>query len=141
METEQLEKQFQMWNRFMYMILGASITLVLLSLGTVTYGTEWPGFGNYTGGIWASIQFLAALPGLYLLLGRRWKLIPLSNRLNTIFGYFIASWLALLSLGFIMETAPATDYYLLLVGSATLVALGYIFALKRTSIPKDEIFP
>ena len=140
METEQLEKQFQMWNRFMYMILGASISLGLISFGSVTYGTEWPGFGNYTGGIWASIQFLAALPGLYLLWGRRWKPIPLSSRINTISGYFVASWLALLALGFIMETAPATDYYLLLIGTAILLAFGYIWTLRK-SLPKGEIFP
>jgi uncharacterized membrane protein YhaH (DUF805 family) len=141
MDTEQLEKQFQMWNRFLYMVLGSSITLAVISFGTISYGTEWPGFGNYTGGVWTSLQFLATLPGLYLLWGRRWKPIPLSSRRNTIFGYFVASWITLLSFGFIIESGPATDYYFLLVGSAILIALGYIWARRRTATPRDEIFP
>lgn len=141
METHQLEKQFQMWNRFMYMVFGSSITLALIGFGNIAYGAEWPGFGNYTGGVWTSVQFLATAPGFYLLWGRQWKSIPLSLRTNTIFGYFLAGWITLLSLGFITETAPATDYYILLVGSAILIALGYIWTQKKTSIPREEIFP
>ena len=92
MDTEQLEKQFQLWNRFMYMILGSSITLVIISFGNfVIYRNTWPGFDNYTGGVWTCIQPLAALPGFYLLWSKRWKTLPLGNRLNTVFGYFIAS--------------------------------------------------
>jgi hypothetical protein len=141
MEIQQLEKQFQMWNRFMYTILGSSITLALISFGNISYGTDWPGFGNYAGGMWASLQVLAALPGFFLLWGSRWKSLPLASRINTIFGFFLASWLTLLSLGLMMETAPATDYYFLLVASAISIALGYILALKRTSVPRDGIFP
>jgi hypothetical protein len=138
METE---KQLQMWNRFMFMVLGASITLLAVSFGTIAYDDEWSGFGNYAGGIWAPLQFLTTLPGLYLLWGRRWKPIPLSSRVNTIFGYFVASWITLLALGCMMESAPATDYYFLVAGSAIVIALGYIWALKRTSAPRDEMFP
>jgi len=141
MELEQLEKQFQMLIRFLWMIFGASITLGLVSFGTIVYGTKWSGFSNYVGGIWSSIQFLAILPGFYLLWGKRWNPIPLSRRIHTIFGYFAASWLNLLALGFITETAPATDYYLLLVGSAILIVLAYIWTRKKTSFSKEEIFP
>ena len=141
METEQLGKQFQTWIHFLWMIFGATITLGLVSFGMIVYGTKWSGFGNYAGGIWSSIQFLAILPGFYLLWGKQWKPIPLSSRTHTIFGYFVASWLNLLALGFVTETAPATDYYLLLVGSAILIFLAYIWTRRRTSIPKEEIFP
>ena len=141
METAQLEKQFQMWNRFMYMLLGSSITLVLISSGLILYDAHWPGFGNYVGGIWGTIQFLTAAPGFYLLWGRLWRVIPLAGRINTIFGYFVASWLTLFSLGLITETQPVTEYYLLLVGSALLIATGYSWALRRTSAPRDEMFP
>jgi hypothetical protein len=141
MDTDQSERQFQMWNRFMYMVLSSTITLLIISFGTVTYGTEWPGFGNYAGGLWASLQFLAVLPGFYLLGGRRWKPMPLSGRINTIFGYFASSWLNLLSIGLLMETPPATDYYFLLAGSAVVIIAGYIWTFKRTSAPRDEMFP
>lgn len=141
MEIEQLEKQFQVWNRFMYMMLGASITLVLISLGTIVYGTDWPGFGNYVGGIWPWIQILATAPGFFLLWGKRWKTLPFANRLNTIFGYFIASWLSFLALGLITAQDASTELKFLIVGSAVLIALGYIWAIKKTSVPRDEIFP
>lgn len=141
METEQLEKQFQMWNRFMYMVLGSSITLVFISFGNIVYGTDWPGFGNYTGGIWTSVQFLATPPGFYLLWGRRWKSIPLSSRLNTIFGYFVASWINLLALGLITANNAPSEFNFLILGSAILIVIGYIWTLKRTSSPRDEMFP
>lgn len=141
METNQLEKQFQMWNRLMYLILGSSITFVMISLGNVFYASDWSGFGNYVGDIWTGIQLLATLSGLYLLLGKRWKILPFSNRLNTIFGYFVASWINLLSLWLIASMTSPTEYYFLLVGSATVIVFGYIWVSKRTSIPKDEIFP
>jgi hypothetical protein len=141
METNQLEKQFEMWNRFLYMVIGSVITLLIISSGTVTYGTEWPGFGNYAGGLWASLQFLTALPGFYLLWGRRWRPLALPERINTIFGYLAASWLNLFSIGLLMEAPPATDYYFVIAGSALVLILGYIWTRKRTSIPREEMFP
>lgn len=141
MDTSQLEKQFQMWNRFMYLILGSSITLVPIGFGNILNADRWQGFGNYMGGIWTWIQILATAPGLFLLLGRRWKVLPLAHRLNTIFGYFIASWLSLLSLGFITADNAPSELNFLIVGSALLIVFGYIWALKKMSHPRDEMFP
>lgn len=141
METERLEKQFQMWIYFLFFILGSSITLVFVSFGNIAYRTEWPGFGNYMGGVWSSVQLLAVASGFHLLAAKRWKSIPLAGRINTGFGYFLAGWFALLAFGFMLETPPATDYYFLLVGSGLLIVLAYIWALKRTFALKEEIFP
>ncbi|MDQ2690662.1 MAG: hypothetical protein M3Y68_01375 [Chloroflexota bacterium] len=141
METEQLEKQFSIWNRFLYMILGASITFLLVSSGNLIYGRDWHGFGNYVGGIWSTIQLLATPPAFYLLWGRQWRATPLSTRINTVFGYMVASWINLLSIAFFTESPPLTEYYILLIGSAILILLGYAWAVKRTSMPRDEMFP
>jgi hypothetical protein len=141
MEIEQIEKQFHMWIHFLWMITGASVTFVAVSLGNLVYGSDWPGFGNYMGGIWTTIQFLALLPGLYLVFHRRWKFIPLARRVHTIFGYFIAAWISLLAFGFLVEIPPATDYYILLIGSAIAIVIIYIWALRKTFIPRDEVFP
>lgn len=143
METEQLEKQLQMWNRFMYMVLGASITLLAISFGNlVVYRNTWPNFDSYTGGVWTCLQFLTALPGVYLLWDKPWRPLSLSARLNTAFGYFGAGWLCLLALAFIIDPNNAPDELIfIIIGSAILIALGYIWALKRTSTPRDEIFP
>ena len=141
MEIEQLENQFRNWNRFMYMILGASLTFLLVSCGNLVYGRDWDGFGNYVGGIWSSIQLLATPPGFYLLWGRQWKGTPLSTKINTIIGYFVVSWINLLSISFFTETPPLTEYYILLVGSAIVMLLAYMWARKRISSPRDEMFP
>jgi hypothetical protein len=143
MNPEQLEKNFQFWNRLMYMVIGSSITLLLISFGNlVIYRNTWPGFDNYTGGVWTGIQFLAVLPGLYLLWNKPWKTLPLTTRLNTAFGYFIAGWLCLLALAFIIDPQNAPDELIfIIIGSAVLIAFGYIWALKRTLAPRDEMFP
>ncbi len=141
MDTNQLEKQFQLWNRFMYLILGSSITLVLIGLGVILNRDRWQGFENYVGGIWTLVQILATVPGFILLLLKRWRALPLANRLNTIFGYFVASWLSFLSLGLVTANNAPNELNFLIIGSALLIILGYIWALKRTSNPRDEIFP
>lgn len=141
MDTDQLEKQFQLWNRFMYLVLGSSITLVLIGFGFFFNRSRWQGFENYMGGIWTWVQILATTPGLILLLLKPWRSLPLVNRLNTIFGYFAASWLSFLSLGlFTIDNAP-NELNCLIFGSAVLIVLGYVWALRRTSSPRDEIFP
>ena len=141
MDTEQLEKQFQMWNRFMYLVLGSSITLVLISFGFILNRDRWQGFENYMGGIWTWVQVLAIAPGFILVFLKRWRSLPLVNRLNTIFGYFAASWLSFLSLGLITANNAPNELNFMIVGSALLIVLGYIWALKRTSTPRDEMFP
>ena len=141
MDTNHLEKQFQSWNRFMYLVLGSSITLVFISFGFILNRERWQGFENYVGGIWTWIQVLATAPGLMLLLLKPWRSAPLVNRLNTIFGYFVASWLSFLSLGLITANNAPTELNFLIIGSAILIVLGYIWALKRTSTPRDEMFP
>src|SRR3990172_2597105 len=122
MDTEQLEKQFQRWNRFMYVALGASITLVLISLGDVLNGDRWTGFDNYTGGVWQWIQIFSTSPGFYLLWGKGWKTLPLPYRLNTIFGYFVASWFSFLALGLITANNNPIEIYLLIAAGAILIA-------------------
>jgi len=143
MDTERAEKQFQFWNRLMYMVLGSSITLVVISFGNfVSYPNTWPGFDNYTGGVWTSLQFLSILPGIYLLWNKPWKTLPLKTRLNTVFGYFGASWLCLLALAFIINPRHVPDELnFIVIGSALLIMLGYIWALKRTSMPPEDMFP
>lgn len=141
MDTHQLEKQLQQWNRFMYLMLGSSITLVLIGFGFFLNRERWDGFANFIGDIWVFVQILATTPGFILLLLKPWRTVPFVNRLNTIFGYFLASWFSFLSLGlFTINDAPVEMYCLILV-SAIFIAAGYVWALRRISSPRDEMFP
>ncbi len=143
MDTEQAEKQFQFLNRLMYMVLGSSITLVVISFGNfVSYPNTWPGFDNYVGGVWTSLQFLALLPGIYLLWNRPWNTLPLKTRLNTAFGYFGAGWLCILALAFIINPMHVPyELNFMIIGSAILIMLGYIWTQKRASMLSEDMFP
>jgi len=140
MDTEQLEKEFQIWNCFMYMGLASSITLVVISLGNFLSG-GWSGFERYAGGLWPWMQLAVTPAGFYLLWGKHWRNFPLSNRKNTAWGFFIASWFTFLSLGFITVNGPLVNFSFLIIGGVTLLGVGYINFVKRKLDQSDEMFP
>jgi hypothetical protein len=141
MDTEQLEKELRIWDRLMYIVLGSSITLLIISFGNFSYGNQWPYFENYTGGLWQWMQITITPPGFYLLWSKRWKLLPLSSRKITILGFFIASGITFLSLGFITVNDALIYFNFFIIGSASLIALGYSQMTKRKSNQPDEMFP
>lgn len=128
MDTEQLEKEFQLWNRFMYMALGAAIGLVASS----------PNDFSLVGIVWLLLQIAVTPPGFFLLFGKRWKVLPLTKeRINTVFGYLAASWLLLLIPG-ILGAGPL--YFLFLIGYLIFLVLLYIRIQKKPP-DSDEMFP
>jgi hypothetical protein len=138
MDTEPLEKELEKWNRSMYIALGSSITLVVITFGNFFEG-GWPGFERYAGGWWQWMQVAITPPGFYLLWSKRWKVLPFQERKNTIIGFLIASWLTFLALGFITLNEPLISF-LLIVGVIPL-ALRYSHQIKEKSNQADEIFP
>jgi hypothetical protein len=129
MDTEQLEKQLPIWNKLMYMALGSVITMLASS----------PNNFSYTGVVWLLILLVITPPGFFLLFGRRWKALPLSRgRINTAFGYLLASWLALF-VPLTMGGGDDTTNFILLVYT---VFLGFLYwrVHKKFSDP-EEIFP
>jgi hypothetical protein len=108
MDTQQLEKRFQIGNHFMYIVLGPSITLVIVSFGCFINPVAWPSFANYTSGLWLVLQLIATSLGFYLLWSPRWKPLPFQNRINTIFGYFIAGWPNLIAFGLMTQKKSPT---------------------------------
>jgi hypothetical protein len=128
METEQLEKELQIWNRFMYMGLGAAIAIVASS----------PNGFSFVGIVWFFLQVAITPPAYFLLLGKRWKGLPLTKeRLHTIFGYFVASMLLLL-IPAILGADPL--YYILPIGYFIFILALYLLLQKKPS-DSDEMFP
>ena len=128
METEQLEKELQIWNRFMYMALGAAIAIVASS----------PNDFSFAGIVWLLLQIAVTPPGFFLLLGKRWKVLPLAKeRTNTIFGYLAAS-LLLLFVPAIFGADPL--YYIFPIGYLILIVVLYLRIQKKPS-DSDEMFP
>ena len=141
MDTEQLEKELQIWNRLMYIALGSSITLLIISFGNFFYGNQWPYFENYAGGLWQWMQIAITPPGFYLLWSERWKRLPFPSRKITVIGFFVASWITFLSLGFITVNDALIYFNFFIIGIAALITLGYIEKAKKKSNQPDEMFP
>jgi hypothetical protein len=141
METEQLEKELQTWDRLMYLAVGASIVLTAISFRHLDYGDYWPGFQHHAGAVWQWMQIAITPPGFYLLWGKRWNHMPFRHKKNTIMGFFIASWLTFLSLGFITLNYYIVDLGFLITVGIVLMALGYAWIRKQKPNQVDEIFP
>jgi hypothetical protein len=141
MDTEPLEKELQIWDRLMYIALGSSSTLLIISFGHFFYGNQWPYFENYAGGLWQWMQIAITPPGFYLLSSKRWKLLPVSSRKIPIIGFFAASWITFLSLGFITVNDALIYFNFFIIGIAALIALGYMEKIKKKSNQPDEMFP
>ena len=128
MDTEQLEKELQTWNRFMYMALGAAIALVASS----------PNDFALTGIVWLLLQIAITPLGFLLLLGKRGKSLPLTRERMTIgFGYLAASLILFLLPGILGATDPLD--FLFLVGYLILLVVLY-FRLQKKPSDSDEMF-
>jgi hypothetical protein len=79
-------------------------------------------------------------PGIMLVIHSGWRTVSLTKRLNLIFGYFIASWIVLLSLGAQDPKNISGGYNLLLFGSAIAIGVGY-WRLHKKQFRAEEVFP
>jgi hypothetical protein len=128
METEQLEKELQIWNRLMYMALGAAVALLASS----------PNGFSFVGIVNLLLLIAVIPPGFFLLFGKRWKALPLTKeRTITILGYLIAS-LLLLFIPAILGAHPL--YLLFLVAYVTFLVVLY-FRMQKKPSDSDEMFP
>ena len=128
MDTEQLEKELQLWQRFMYMALGAAIALVASSPNDFSFV-----------GIVNLLLLIAVIPaGFFLLWGKRWKVLPLTKeRTTTIFGYLIASLLLL----FIPAILGAHPLYLIFLVAYLIFVIALYFRIHKKPSDSDEMFP
>ena len=126
METEQLEKQLSIWNRLLYAALGSSVTLLFSS------------FDEMLEVVWFVLQVTVTATGFFLLLGKRWRALPLSKeRTNTIFGYLFASWLLL----FVPGILGVDYFYYICLSGYTIILLVIYQWIKRRHTDADEMFP
>jgi hypothetical protein len=126
METDHLEKQLSFWNRLLYAMLGASITLLISSMDKIL------------GLVWLVLQITVTSTAFFLLWGKRWKSLPPSKeRTNTIIGYFVVSWLLSLFPGFM---GADYIYYTIVFGYAIFILVIYRRHHKALAV-SDEMFP
>jgi len=85
-------------------------------------------------------SLVTLLPGILLALLPAWRKVPLSKRIKLIFGYFLAAWVVLLSIGVQEPNNVTNGYNFLLIASAIAIGVGYWW-LRRKQKEPEEGFP
>lgn len=90
--TESLERQLEIWKRFLWAGSAASVALLLTAIVERRHPPDFPGWYEISLILLIAITLSA---GLGLLLAHSWRQLPIEQRLNTAFGYLGSAWTTL----------------------------------------------
>lgn len=90
--------------------------------------------------LWLVIQLAILISAATLAFHPTWKKIMLSKRLDMIFGYLLAGWITLLSLGAQDQLNAGGGYNAIVVVYLLALGLGYRL-LRRKKDKAEEVFP
>lgn len=139
MEIDSLKKRFEIWKHILFINIGAALTLLATSIADLPNPARLDVPGWY--GIWFVVQLASFLPGFVLLWGKHWLKIPLYERLDTIFGYFVVAWLTLLAIGLRIGSTMSDPFGAFLLGCAAAIAIGYWWSRRKSLGSQNEMFP
>jgi len=148
MSREQLEQQLEKWKRILLTYTGAAATLLVIALVelpmTIAATASDPD-ASFTIDGWYAVWFVLVLacltPGILLLLGPSWRVVPLAQRLGTGFGFLGSAWTALMAFDLrisALDVPPAFHFVVALFGLALLLA--YLILKRKLSVG-EELFP
>ncbi len=136
MTIEYLEQQLEKWKRILLLFLGAGLALAASTFGYMepyTFSLGWVT-------AWVVLQLGTVPVGLLMLFGKDWRQLPLTQRLNTAFGFLAVAWLAWLAIGFrVAGESFATVAFILLLGA--ILAAIYLVLRRAKAYAPEEIFP
>jgi len=139
MDINSLNKRFEIWKHILFINIGASAVLLAIRVLDAPNFPKMDFPGWY--GVWFVVQMASLLPGFVLLWGKHWMQIPLPERLNTIFGYFVVAWITLSPFGLTIGPDFPGLFNSLFLGCAVAIAVGY-WRLRRKSFgTQNEMFP
>lgn len=170
MNIEALEKQLPRWEKWLFVCYGAAFTFLATAIVRAVervYLSEAFFFaipaGNEMGVsfiddpvamniqralidpwwtlVWVIIQLATLSPGILLAFHSAWRIVPLAKRFNLIFGYFLAAWVVLFSLGVQDPLNASGGYNFLLLGSAIAIGAGYWQLHRKQAGAEEEVFP
>jgi hypothetical protein len=95
MATDSLENNLANFKRVLLIWVGAVVTLLAVAISDIPnmHSPYFPGWY----GVWLIIQMGTISPSIMLLFGSGFRKLPFPERLNTIFAYFVVSWIALVA--------------------------------------------
>jgi len=95
---------------------------------------------NWRIALWFVVQFFILACAAILVFHPAWRKIALAKRLDLIFGYLLAGWVTLLSLGAQNSLNAPNGYNTLVVVYLLALGLGY-WQLRKRQARTEEVFP
>jgi len=165
-----IEERVAAWGKWLYACYGAALSLLLSAIIKAIENTKLVGMlfsieekagaanlpifaEHYTeiGFIvvspwrlllWAVLEIACLGMAVILIAQPAWRKAPSMKRTNLIFGYLMASWLTLLTLGAQdpINVGEVPGYNILVVGYLIAIGLGY-WLIHRKKDRAEEIFP
>jgi hypothetical protein len=140
MDIQTLQQRLEIWKRILFIVSGATFTLFLQAIlnyqqsRSLIFPTSWYG-------VWFVLQLASFFPPFILLWGRHWMQLPLLERLNIIFGYFVVAWFTLLPVGLRTDPYSSKAFNFFWLGGAIVLAMGYRWLRRKNLGMQNEIFP
>ncbi len=147
MATQPLEQKLETWKRGLMLCLGFSIPLLFLALTEGPYEHLSQTWGWYV--LWMLGQILITPLGFILLVTKTWQELPLSQRLNTAFGYLSIAWVLLVT--FVIKTNQDQPgmygglatllLYTIIASAGAAIGLSYLLLRRAQTHSAEEMFP
>lgn len=139
MTIEYLEIKLEQWKRWLLVCIGASVTLLVTGLDRET-GFYFNSFWGWIV-VWLILQLGTIPAGISLLVSSEWKKLPLTERLNTAFGFLAVSWLGWIALFIRGWGTPLMILMFFILPFGIGLAIIY-WRLRRKSVDRlEELFP
>jgi hypothetical protein len=159
---EQVEQNLLVWEKWLYACFGAAIMMLIYAFikahenqlaineffalqkddgsGLFFSSKLYAPFSLWRLGLWLFVQFATLAAAAILAFHSTWRKIPLSKRLNLIFGYLLAGGITLLSLGAQSPLDVSNGYNFAVFGYILALGLSYGW-LRRKRDRAEELFP
>ena len=151
MDADYLQHQLEPWKRWLYVCLGASAMLLAMALFDIPNADEnsisfqMAGLGYHYFPNWYIVWFIwqavVTPPGFLLLFVKGWRLLPLTRRLNTLFGFFLAAWMSFS--GFALHAnawGVSGKLNVVAFGLGIVLGASYLW-LRKKHLEPETIFP
>ncbi|GER78665.1 MAG: hypothetical protein M5U11_02245 [Anaerolineales bacterium] len=161
--TEQLERKLLGWEKWLYACFGMAVIMLAQAflkayenqlLVNVLFSVQekYPVFDQHyaelsTGLIsparilfWLFLELLTLTPAAILSFHSTWRKVRLANRYDLIFGYLLAGWIMLLSLGAQDPVNVSNGYNVFALVFLFTIGLGY-WLTRRKKDKAEEVFP
>lgn len=161
-KIERLEAQLPRWEKWLYACFGVAFTMLIHAFikahenqlateaffmlekeagSDLTFPSQlWLSFSSWRPLLWLFVQFATLVPAAILAFHSAWRKVTLNKRLDLIFGFLLAGWVTLLSLGAQDPLNAPNGYNTLVVVYLLALGLGYWW-LRRKKERAEEVFP